>query len=140
MTGGLSYVWGWKSYSNQYYLNASAFFHSTNNPALSYTYYPNVDLSGYQAVGVSFEHAAKFQTTLPGLGRVVVREVGQSDWTEYQIPAWPEAGSWTFANSGIIEISEFAGKNIEIGFKYESNEAGADQWEIRSMILTGIKK
>lgn len=139
LTGGLSYIWSWTAYSGQYYLNASAYYRSTNNPALSYTWYSGIDLSGYKSVGINFNHAAKFQTTLPTLGRVVVREVGQTEWTEYQIPAWPTAGSWTFVNSGMIDISDFAGKNIEIGFKYESTEEGADQWEIRSLVLSGIK-
>ncbi len=140
LTGGMSYVWKWTEYNGSCYLNASAFYSSRNNPALAYAYSDTVDLTDYKNVGLSFEHAAKFQTTLPQLGRVVVREAGTEDWTEYVIPAWPAAGNCSFATSGIIDISDFAGKKVELGFKYESTEDGADQWEIQNLRLIGIEK
>lgn len=138
LTGGISRVWSWTEYNGSYYLNGSAFYKSTNNAALSYAYSEPISLADYKNVGLSFDHAAKFQTTLPSLGRVVVREAGTDEWTEFSIPSWPAAGSWTFSTSGIIDISEFAGKTVEIGFKYESNTSGADQWEIRDLSLIGI--
>ncbi len=139
LTGGISRVWQWKEYNGGYYLNGSAFYNSRNNPALSYAYSSPVDLSEYKNVGLSFDHAASFQTTITRLGKVVVREAGDTEWTEFAIPAWPVSGKWVFSTSGIIDISDFAGKTVELGFKYESDESGADTWEIRSLSLIGIK-
>lgn len=139
LTGGISRVWQWKAYNGAYYLNGSAYYQSKNNPSLSYAYSQPIDLSEYKNVGLSFDHAASFQTTIMKLGRVVVREAGTTEWTEYVIPAWPVSGKWVFSTSGIIDISDFAGKTVEVGFKYESNENGADTWEIRDLSLTGIK-
>lgn len=140
LTGGISRVWQWKEYNSAFYLNGSAYYNSKNNPSLSYAYSQPVDLTGYRHVGLSFDHAASFQTTIPQLGRVVVREAGTEEWTEFIIPAWPISGKWVFSTSGIIDISEFAGKVVELGFKYESNENGADTWEIRDLKLIGIEE
>ena len=78
----------------------------------------------------------KFQTTLRTLCCAVVREEGAASWTELAIPSWPEAGAWTFANSGSIDLSAYAGKKIHVGFKYGSDESGADTWEIRNLKIS----
>lgn len=136
---GLSYVWEWKEYSGSHYLNGSGYAGGKAIPALSYAYSPAVSLAGVTGTKVQFEHAAKFQTTIVSLGKLVVREAGASQWTEFDIPTWPGTDSWKFVSSGIIDISTFDGKNVEIGFKYESTAAGADTWEIKNLKVTGSK-
>ena len=37
---GLNYVWSWKDYNGQYYLNASAYAQNKANAALAYCYSP----------------------------------------------------------------------------------------------------
>lgn len=134
MASALSYVWSWKQNSNgnDYYLNASAFLKSVAYESLSYAISPVIDLTGKTAAKVNFEHNAKFQTTLKSLCGFCVREQGSSEWTEFTIPTWPPAGSWTWTGSGDIDISKFAGKKVQIAFKYGSDSNGADTWEIRN--------
>lgn len=139
MPSNMTRIFLWTSYSGAYYLNASAYMGGTNYAATAYAISPVVDLTGYTAAKVDFEHAAKFQTTLPSLGRLCVREAGTTTWTEYSIPQWPAAGSWAFANSGDIDISDFAGKKVEVALKYQSTSEGADQWEVRSLNVSGVK-
>lgn len=139
LAAGITYVWDWKEYSGSHYLNGSAYSNNTNYAAVSYAYSPAISLAGVSGAKVAFEHAAKFQTTIQDLGKFVVREKGSTTWTEYEIPNWPEAGSWKFAASGSIDISAFDGKEVEIGFKYESTAAGADTWEIKNLNVTGSK-
>ena len=55
------------------------------------------------------------------------------------IPTWPEAGAWTFANSGAISLEAYTGKKIQVAFKYGSTAAGADTWEIKNLVITGKK-
>ena len=88
---------------------------------------------------MSFDHAAKFQTTLKTLCGVVVREEGSKTWTALTVPTWPEAGAWTFVNSGAISLEAYAGKKIQVGFKYSSSADGADTWEIKNLVITGKK-
>lgn len=130
-------VWSWKGYNNKYYLNASAF---GKDEAIGNTYYavsPVIDLSEAKSAFLTFDHAAKFQTTLRNLCGAVVRLEGATEWTALTIPTWPEAGSWTFVSSGDIDLSAYAGKKIQLGFKYASSDAGADTWEIKNLKISG---
>lgn len=69
------------------------------------------------------------------LCRVVVKDVDTDDITELELPSLPKSGSWSFSNSGDMDLSQFTGKTVRIGFKYKSSEAGADTWEIRNANL-----
>ena len=136
---GLTYVWSWKVYNNAGYLNASAFANGSANASEAYAISPVIDLTGATGVAVSFDHAAKFQTTLKTLCGIVVREEGTTAWTALTIPTWPTAGAWTFANSGAISLEAYAGKKIQLAFKYGSTTEGADTWEIKNLVITGKK-
>ena len=136
---GLTYVWSWKVYNNAGYLNASAFANGSANASEAYAISPVIDLTGATGVAVSFDHAAKFQTTLKTLCGIVVREEGATAWTALTIPTWPTAGAWTFANSGAISLEAYAGKKIQLAFKYGSTTEGADTWEIKNLVITGKK-
>lgn len=130
-------IWTWKSYSNKYYLNGSA-FGSTLAASEAYAISPVIDLTGKTSANVAFDHAAKFQTTIKELCGLVVREAGSSDWSTLKIETWPPLDNkWTWVNSGAIDLSAFAGKKIEIAFKYGSSTAGADTWEIKNVKVTG---
>lgn len=139
LSGSITYVWSWKIYNNNGYLNASAFANSTANPSLAYCYSPVISLEDYTTAAMNFEHAAKFQTTIKELCKAVVREEGATEWTELDIPTWPGTTSWAFVNSGEIDLSAFAGKKVQVGFKYESSAEGADTWEIKNVNVTGSK-
>ena len=136
---GLNYVWSWKDYNGQYYLNASAYAQNKANAALAYCYSPVISLDGFATAAFSFEHAAKFQTTIKELCKAVVRAEGATEWTDLEIPTWPGTTSWAFVNSGEIDLSAYVGKKVQIGFKYESSDAGADTWEIKNVKVTGTK-
>lgn len=136
---GLSYVWSWKEYNGAHYLNASAYAGGSSKESLSYAVSPVISLEGWTKAQVSFKHAAKFQTTLRQLCGFAVRVAGTAEWTEVKIPVWPEAGSWSFADSGVLDLSAFDGKKVQLAFKYASSADGADTWEIKAVKLTGVK-
>lgn len=146
MNSPVTRVWSWRDYNGKYYLNGSAYVGGANYEAVSYAMSPaykkdkpdepEIDLTGKLEAKASFDHEARFQTTLRTLCKFAVREVGQTEWTEYDIPNWPPSGNWTYANSGDIDISAFAGKKIQIAFKYASSEAGADTWRIKDVVVS----
>lgn len=138
-TGGLENVWSWKVYNDAGYLNGSGFANGAATATEAYAISPVIDLTGATGIAMIFEHAAKFQTTLRTLCGVVVREEGTKAWTALTIPTWPEAGAWTFAASGSISLEAYAGKKIQIAFKYASSADGADTWEIKNLVITGKK-
>lgn len=135
---GVDYVWSWKTYNEKGYLNASAYV-SSAKAAEAYCISPVLDLTGATDCSFSFDHAAKFQTTLRTLCGVVAREEGATEWTALTLPGWPEAGSWTFSNSGDVSLKAFDGKKVQIAFRYKSSTEGADTWEIKNLVVKGTK-
>lgn len=139
MESGLDYVWSWKVYNNAGYLNASAYVSGSAKASEAYAISPVISLAGAKGCSVSFEHAAKFQTTLKDGCGICVRASGESSWTMLAMPVWPEAGSWTFVGSGDVDLSAYDGKDIQIAFKYVSTSAGADTWEVKNLVVKGNK-
>lgn len=139
MPEALSYIWTWKEYNGNHYLNASAYMGGQAYASEAYAYSGEIDLTSYKNASVTFEHAAKFQTTIKELCAFVVRESGSTAWTKLEIPEWPGTTSWAFVNSGVIDLSTYAGKKIQVGFKYGSSTTGADTWEIKNIVITGSK-
>lgn len=124
-------VWTWKNYSGAYYLNGTAYGFDAEG-LVSWAVSPVVTLDA-DAKAVSFEHAAKFQTTLLTDCGLFIREKGTTNWTKLTISTWPEVNTWNWANTGDIDIAAYAGKQVEFGFKY----AGTDTWEIRNFVVPG---
>lgn len=123
-------VWTWKVYNEAGYLNGSAFGSTLSEDA--YAISPVLNLAGNTTVSVSWDHAAKFQDAgLRTLNGFAVREEGASAWTMLSIPTWPAAGAWTWSNSGSIDLSAYAGKKIQVAFKYGAG--CTDTWEIRDL-------
>lgn len=138
--GTMEAIWKWEVYKESGYLKATSF--GCTETTLAYAISPEIDLSGVTESQLSFDHAAKFQTTLKKLCGVVVR-VKENDawsaWSDLTVPEWPAAGAWTFVNSGAISLADFDGKLIQIAFKYSGDKDGADTWEVNNLKVTGKK-
>lgn len=132
---GISYVWSWKTYNGAGYLNGSAYASGSAHESEAYAWSPAIDMRYVLEPTVKFDHAAKFQTTCRELCKFAVREVESGEIHLLDIPSWPEAGKWTFRESGTIDLSEFIGKEVRLGFRYGSTDTGADTWEIRNMVF-----
>lgn len=128
-------VWAWRSYNGEYYLNGSTNKGGTAYAGEAYAISPVVDLTKATEANVSFDHAARFQTNLLTDCKFQVRVQGDADWTNLTIPTWPTAGSWTFVNSGAIDLKAYAGKKIEFRYVYIGTDTQADTWEIRDLIV-----
>lgn len=139
MPSSMTYVWHWKSRDGRNFMNGSAFINDTDNAAESYLVSRSAfNLTGYKSIKATFEHAAKFQTTLRQLCGFYVREPGSAEWEKVEIPVWPDAGTWNFASSGDIDLSAYTGKTIQVAFLYKSTEQGADTWEIKNLKISGV--
>ncbi len=136
---GISYVWSWKVYNNSGYLNGSSYVKETRYEVEAYAVSPVLDMTALTEAEVSFDHAAKFQTNLRKDCKFVAREEGK-DWKEIDIPTWPEAGSWAFVNSGAIDLKDYLGKKVQLGFKYVGTDTEADTWEIKNFIVKAAGK
>ncbi|WP_321280051.1 choice-of-anchor J domain-containing protein [Marinifilum fragile] len=61
-----------------------------------------------------------------------------ADWTELTIENAPAGDSWTFVESGNIDLSAYEGKKIHVAFVYKSNATDAATWEISQLDVKGV--
>jgi len=126
---GLSYVWS----KNGSYVKATAYANSTNFAAESWLVSPLFDLTNTNEPSFVFEHATNYFTDLAAAKQEVtvwVRIGEAGEWNQLVV-AYPKELGWTFVSSGSVDLSEFIGKTIQIGFKYTS-DAKAGTWEIKN--------
>ena len=129
LADGLSYVWS----KNSGYVKATAYANSTNFAAESWLISPLFDLTNTNEPSFVFEHATNFFTDLAAAKQEVtvwVRIGEAGEWNQLVV-AYPKELGWTFVSSGSVDLSEFIGKTIQIGFKYTS-DAKAGTWEIKN--------
>ena len=81
---------------------------------------------------MSFEHTGKYFTNMEEEAAVCVRIVG-GDWETLTIPTYFSGNDWTFVNSGDIDLSDYVGKEIQIGFRYTSTSTSAGTWEVKNV-------
>lgn len=140
LPSGGSYVWSWREYKGNQYLNGSAYIKGVNYAAKAYAWSPEVSFADVETATLSFSHAAKFQTTCRELCMIAVKDMATGAIEDIPIVNWQKPGEWEFVSSGDIDLSEFSGKKVKIGLKYESTASGADTWEINDMTLKLTRK
>ena len=127
---GLTYVW---AYASGYGAKASAYVGGTRYNQTTYLVSPVLSLASVESAKMSFEHTGKyFEGDLEEEAAVCVRIVG-GDWETLTIPTYFSGNDWTFVNSGDIDLSDYVGKEIQIGFRYTSTSTSAGTWEIKNV-------
>lgn len=129
---GLSAVW---TYNSKYGMVATA-YNSGDFASDSWLISPEIDLTDQTTAFLNFDQALNFFSNLDVAktqATVNIREAGSSDWTTLSVPAYPTSMSWTFVNSGDIDLSAYVGKKVEIGFHYVSTAEKAGTWQIKNV-------
>lgn len=133
----LSFVW---THDSSYgYMKASAYKNSTatDYAAESWLVSPLVDLQDATAPALTFTHATNYFASLEKVreeATVWVREEGGS-WVALEGVNYPASLSWTFVDSGAIDLSAYKGKKVQIGFKFVSTATKSGTWEVKNFKL-----
>lgn len=130
------------SLTAKYGLKATAYISNVNHACDSWAVSPVVDLEGYKTASLTFEWAGNFFTSQDAMKQdvsICAREAGTQEWSDLDIPVWPAGTNWTFVESGEISLDAYAGKQLEIGFRYTSTDTRCGTLEIRNLMLTGVK-
>ena len=122
--------YGWKGSG---YISSS----KTNTESEGYVVTPELDLNGYQTVTMQFNHALNYDSNPTARVSVEVRSDGNV--TKLSGINWPTGKNWTFVSSGDVDLSQFAGKKIQIAFHYTSTTSVAGTWEISDIAVKGVK-
>jgi len=132
----LTYIW---AQSSSYGMKATAFANQTKYVSESYLVSPAIILK--EGSVLSFDHVSRYAAEDPSTQLTLwVRENGAANWAaQLAIPTYSDGSNWTFVGSGDIDLSAYAGKTIQLGFRYTSSEDFAATWEIKNVKVTNAK-
>ena len=133
---GLSFVWKQASYNSDTYMKASAYAGGKNITSESWLISPVVDMAGATAPVLSFRHCVnKFFGNVNQEATVWIKEEGGS-WNQLTI-TYPAVVSGNFsAFEGVsVDVAAYAGKKVQVGFKYVSSSDNAGTWEVADFKL-----
>ena len=132
---GLDYVW---SYDSRYhYMKASAYKSETNYATESWLVSPLVDMTGATTPVLSFSHVInKFFGTVENEATVWIKEEG-GNWNQLTItyPDFPEGKNFSNWGDVSLDVASYAGKKVQVGFKYVSTSDHAGTWEVKNFKL-----
>ena len=135
-TGSYDYIWSHKTYNGAGYMYATC---KKGEASKAWLISPAINLGTATNPELSFEHAHRNVKTPSDDITLWVKEnnVEDAQWTQLEIPNFSDQSSWTFYNSGVISLKDYAGKTVRIAFKYVSHEDATAQyspgWEIRNV-------
>lgn len=139
-----SYPWSW---DKTYGLKGSAYVSGKANATDVVAASAVIDLTNRVApIEFTINHALnqyKLNNVLINVAevgeyaKIVARVEGETEWTEIAVPE-VTVFSWTYFNQ-TINLDQFSGKKIQIGFRYISTAQIAGTWEIKTVTLTAPK-
>ena len=136
MNDPLTYVW---SNDDRYAcMKASAYVNNTNYEAESWLISPVIDLTSETKAYLSFEHAANFfreSGSVEEQATVWAREEGAEEWSQLSGINYSNGMSWTFVESGDVDLSAYAGGKMQFAFVYKSTASQAGTWEVKNVVV-----
>ena len=130
--GGLETIWQ----SNSYGLTGNG--HNCTSHVESWCLSPLIDASSVGGVTLTFDENARYfaEENFATEATLWVREGANGEWAAVTIPNHVIATSNSFANVGNIDLSAYAGKVFQLGFKYVADTAAQGRWEIKNLKVT----
>lgn len=129
--GSLSFVW--KHDTSYKCMKASAYVNGTNNVTESWLTSPIIDLTGVDKAVLTFQQAINYANGKASqYFSVVATEAGMNNWEPLTI-TYPESDGWDFVASGDVDLNKYAGKKVQLAFKYTSSSETAATWEVKNV-------
>lgn len=126
---GYDNVW---THSTSYGAKATSYVNSTRNAAESWLLSSNIDLTNVVNPVLTLNHLFRYGTSV----YLKIKEQSSESWDELSPTNWAAGSDWIFVNS-VADLSSYAGKIIQIGFKYEGTSSACPTWEIKQITITG---
>ena len=129
---GLTYVW--KHDASNKYMKASAYAGS-NKESESWLVSPVVDLKDATSPALYFSQCInKYFGDVTKEATVWIKEEG-GEWNQLTIEYPALSGNWSKMTDYTVDIKSYAGKKVQVGFKYTSSTSAAGTWEIKDFKL-----
>lgn len=149
MEDGITYIW---NFDNLYGMKGTA-YKSGPHYGEGWFVTPKIKLKNSVAPALSFDMAMNYGP-LPEDGRYeqasvwvstdYTDDVTKATWTQLEWnmfdettnTGFPDANSWTFYNSGRMDLSAWNGQTIYIGFRYKSLPGQTcSTWEVKNILV-----
>lgn len=131
---GLNFVW---ANSSSYGMKASGYYQKAYETE-SWLISPVFDMTGVTAPVLTFSHTGRYFANMQEEATLWVKE-GDGDWQQLTIPTWFTGNDWNFVEAQ-VNLAQFAGKKIILGFKYTSTADAAATWEIKTLSIDEVKE
>lgn len=118
----------------QYGMKASAYVGGVKHVTESWFISAPLDLTSCTSLKMEFNQALNYAT--PDYVSVKITKDG-ANWETLTVPTMPEGNSWTFVQSGVMDITSYISDKTQIAFVYTSDAAAAATWEVDWILLSG---
>lgn len=141
-------VWGWGNFDGGCAV-MSGFVNPNNFDNEDWLVSPAIDLSGRNNVKMNIREAINYINPTTGLDDMQILisvnytggdPTASGTWTKLTGFNRPAGNSWTFVDSGDIDLSLYDGMTIRVAFKYISTSTKAATWEVSKVQLTESNK
>lgn len=133
-----------------YGLKASGYISGATNACDAIMASPVLDLTGRTDIEMSFEwvmnnfklEGAMIDASQENVDKycsIVAKAEGDTEWKTISNVELPEdyAFAWNPWNTNTVSLNDYAGKKMQVGFKYVSTAEIAGTWEIKNVTVTG---
>ncbi len=134
----LTEVW---TQTSSYGMKASGYANYTDFAAESWLISPQIDLTMYTDAKCSFYQALNYFSSVATAKDEATLWIStdKANWTQLTGYTYPTTMSWTFVETGDIDLSDYSGQKIYLGFKYTSTATKAGTWEIKWVKVTATE-
>ncbi len=143
---GMTYVW---SYASSYGMKASGYASSTSHAVESWLLTPAISIKKATKPALNFDQAINYGPTdlkerqeqcavlvsTDYAGDVTTctwETVAYNEGEDY----YPESNSWSFVNTGDMDLSKYAGQEIVLAFRYKTATGSTcSTWEVKNLLV-----
>lgn len=130
--GGLEAVWK----TSQYGMTANG--NKCTSDIESWFISPLIDASTATELSMAFEQNVRYFASTEKAAEEItlwVREGANGTWSQLTIPNIENVNNNNFSDAGTINLNEYAGKTIQLGFKYTATTTSPGRWEIKNLTV-----
>lgn len=141
-----SQIWEWGNFDGGCAV-ISGFDGGTSYANEDWLVSPEIDLASRANVNLTIREAINFITSYDDMKVLISTDYDgvslpteSGSWTRLTGFDRPAGNSWTFSESGYIDISQYDGQKIHIGLKYTSSTTKSATWEVGAVRLTEVNE
>ena len=130
--GGLEAVWK----TSQYGMTANG--NKCTSDIESWFISPLIDASTATELSMAFEQNVRYFASTEKAAEEItlwVREGATGTWSQLTIPNIENVNNNNFSDAGTIDLSAYAGKIVQLGFKYTATTTNPGRWEIKNLTV-----